>query len=130
MGVFSSQTEIDSYLTYAINRKQGKKEEADKKKSETAALKEESKQFEKELASTEEEIKNILVQMNHCCMQILLLSSLIPLSRGVFHEYDIMEKTSKYLIFSYSSHHITSHHNKAFFYLVIGYLHRYSWNRL
>lgn len=43
--------------------KQGKKEDAEKKKSETAALKEESKNFEAELNKAEEEIKNILVRI-------------------------------------------------------------------
>lgn len=43
--------------------KQGKKEEADKKKSETVALKEESKQFEIDLAKEEEEIKSVLVRI-------------------------------------------------------------------
>ena len=43
--------------------KQGKKEDAEKKKGETASLKEESKQFEIELAKAEEGIKNILVQI-------------------------------------------------------------------
>lgn len=43
--------------------KQGKKEEADKKKSETALLKEDSKQLEIDLATHEETIKNILVSI-------------------------------------------------------------------
>lgn len=41
--------------------KQGKKDEADRKKAETGLLKEESKQLEQDLAKYEEEIKNILV---------------------------------------------------------------------
>jgi seryl-tRNA synthetase len=43
--------------------KQGKKEEAEKKKAETIVLKEESKQFEIDLSGTEDEIKNILVRV-------------------------------------------------------------------
>ncbi len=43
--------------------KQGKKEEADKKKTETVELKESSKQFETDLAKTEEELKDILVRI-------------------------------------------------------------------
>jgi seryl-tRNA synthetase len=43
--------------------KQGKKDEAEKKKAETASLKEESKQSEADLAKAEEAIKNILVQI-------------------------------------------------------------------
>ena len=43
--------------------KQGKKEDAEKKKGETTSLKEESKQFEIELAKAEDGIKNILVQI-------------------------------------------------------------------
>ncbi len=43
--------------------KQGKKEDAEKKKGETASLKEESKQFETDLAKAEDGIKNILVQI-------------------------------------------------------------------
>jgi seryl-tRNA synthetase len=43
--------------------KQGKKDEAEKKKAETASLKEESKRSEADLAKAEEAIKNILVQI-------------------------------------------------------------------
>lgn len=43
--------------------KQGKKEEADKKKTETATLKEDSKLFEAELAAAEEQVKDILVRI-------------------------------------------------------------------
>lgn len=43
--------------------KQGRKDEADKKKAETAALKEESKQFEIDLAKAETDIKEILVRI-------------------------------------------------------------------
>lgn len=43
--------------------KQGKKEEADKKKTETVELKDSSKQFETDLAKTEEELKDILVRI-------------------------------------------------------------------
>src|SRR5438045_1343044 len=43
--------------------KQGKKDDAESKKAETATLKEESKQLETELAQTEASIKNILVQI-------------------------------------------------------------------
>ena len=43
--------------------KQGKREEADKKKTETVELKESSKQFETDLAKTEEELKDILVRI-------------------------------------------------------------------
>ena len=43
--------------------KQGKKEEAEKKKSETTALKEESKQFETGLTKAEEEMRDILVRI-------------------------------------------------------------------
>jgi seryl-tRNA synthetase len=43
--------------------KQGKKAEAEAKKSETSTLKEESKRYETELAKTEENIKNILVHV-------------------------------------------------------------------
>ncbi len=43
--------------------KQGKKEDADKKKTETATLKEDSKLFEAELAAAEELVKDILVRI-------------------------------------------------------------------
>ena len=67
----SIQTKLDENLARqnAISKeigdlfKQGKKNEADKKKTETAALKEESKQFEAGLAKAEEEMKDILVRI-------------------------------------------------------------------
>ncbi|MBP6731194.1 MAG: serine--tRNA ligase [Chitinophagales bacterium] len=67
----SIQTKLDENLSRqnAIAKeigdlfKQGKKDEADAKKAETAALKENSKQFEAELAKAEEEIKDILVRI-------------------------------------------------------------------
>lgn len=43
--------------------KQGKKEEAEQKKSKTAALKEESKQLDQQLAQVEEEQKHLLVRL-------------------------------------------------------------------
>lgn len=43
--------------------KQGKKEEAEQKKSTTAALKEDSKQLELQLAQLEEELKHLLVRL-------------------------------------------------------------------
>lgn len=43
--------------------KQGKKEDAESKKAETAKLKEDSKQFEIDLAKAEDEIKDILVRI-------------------------------------------------------------------
>ncbi len=43
--------------------KQGKKDEVEKKKTETLSLKEESRQMEVELTNVEEEIKNMLVQI-------------------------------------------------------------------
>ena len=67
----SIQTKLDENLSRqnAIAKeigelfKQGKKDEADAKKAETAALKENSKQFEADLAKAEEEIKDILVRI-------------------------------------------------------------------
>lgn len=43
--------------------KQGKKDDAESKKAETAKLKEDSKQFETDLAKAEDEIKDILVRI-------------------------------------------------------------------
>jgi seryl-tRNA synthetase len=67
----SIQTKLDENLSRqnAIAKeigdlfKQGKKDEADAKKAETASLKENSKQFEADLAKAEEEIKDILVRI-------------------------------------------------------------------
>lgn len=67
----SIQTKLDENLAKqnAIAKeigdlfKQGKKEEADNKKAETATFKEESKQLEAELASAEEQMKDILVSI-------------------------------------------------------------------
>ena len=67
----SAQTKLDENLSKqnAIAKeigelfKQGKKEEADKKKSETTLLKEDAKQYEAELSAAEEQIKELLVRI-------------------------------------------------------------------
>lgn len=67
----SIQTKLDENLSRqnAIAKeigdlfKQGKKDDADAKKAETAALKDNSKQLEADLAKAEEEIKDILVRI-------------------------------------------------------------------
>jgi seryl-tRNA synthetase len=67
----SIQTKLDENLSRqnAIAKeigdlfKQGKKDEADAKKAETASLKDNSKQLEADLAKAEEEIKDILVRI-------------------------------------------------------------------